>query len=70
MTKRKLLLWLAAICAVLAVAGAVYIFAQGGEASGAFAFIPAVAAFVLYLNARDDGKKDEKSDKGAGGKRR
>ena len=41
MDKRKILLALAAVFAVLA---------------GAYAFLPAVAAAVLYLNAKDDKK--------------
>ena len=56
MDKRKILLALAAVFAVLAVCGVGYIIVKGGDVSGAYAFLPAVAAVVLYLNAKDDKK--------------
>ena len=57
MDKKKLLLIGAVICALLAVAGVIYIIGKGGETSGAFAFAPAVAAVLMFSASRSDGKK-------------
>lgn len=55
MDKKKIFLICTVLCGLLTVAGAAYIAYMGGKTSGAFAFIPAVAAILSFNAYRADG---------------
>lgn len=56
MDKKRLMLIGAGVCALAALAGVAYIIVRKGAVTGAVAFVPAVAAALLYSYSRSDGE--------------
>lgn len=63
MNKKVLLLVGGIALAIVAAAGAVYIYTQGGNTSGGVAFIPAVGSALCFYNWMNFDKPKETEDK-------